>query len=296
MARTTLILLAATVACTPDYGMTSFAGPGEMPVTTTPETTVPEVTTSTTTTPTTPDDPAPEDDCDNTSDLIYVIDRSDEGLYLFDPLTGDFNYLFTLNCTMWGSPGSMAVARDGAAYVRYSDNTIYKVNLTSGTCSQTNYNAGFGSFGMGFATDSAGTWMDQLYIANSDDLAALDTGDWSLDLVGGMPSQSELTGNAAGELWAFLPLEEPAALIHIDQTNGDRLTRLELSNFAEPTDIDAFAFATWGGDFYLFVRLYGMGNTTDVLKVDASGNMTTFAADTGMDVVGAGVSTCAPTE
>ena len=31
-------------------------------------------------------------------------------------------------------------------------------------------------------------------------------------------------------------------------------------------------------------------------KVDGSGNLTLFAADTGMDVVGAGVSTCAPTE
>jgi hypothetical protein len=39
-----------------------------------------------------------------------------------------------------------------------------------------------------------------------------------------------------------------------------------------------------------------MGNTTDLYRVDAAGNLTVAARDTGMDIVGAGVSTCAPTE
>lgn len=296
MARASLVLLLASVACNPDYGMSFYGETGELP----PEPSEPAVTvtTSDVTTSTVPEEtvPAPEDDCDHTSDLIYVIDRSDEGLYLFDPTTGNFHYLFTLDCTMWGTPGSMAVARDGQAYVRYSDNTIFRVDLTTQNCVQTGYDAGFGSFGMGFATDSAGTWMDQLYIANSDTLAALDTSGWGLSSVGDMPSQSELTGNAAGELWAFLPLESPASLVQIDHTTGLAVQQHSLNNFPNALDIDAFAFATWGGEFYLFVRVFGMGNTTDVYKVDANGNMSMYVPDSGMDVVGAGVSTCAPAE
>ncbi len=61
-----------------------------------------------------------------------------------------------------------------------------------------------------------------------------------------------------------------------------------------PGDIDTFAFATWSGDFYVFVREYGMGSSTDVIKVTRMGAMTTVLEDVGFDVVGAGVSTCAP--
>ena len=59
--------------------------------------------------------------------------------------------------------------------------------------------------------------------------------------------------------------------------------------------IDAFAFATWGGDFWVFIRTHGMGHSTDVYRVTSTGHTTRVAVDTGMDVVGAGVSTCAPT-
>jgi hypothetical protein len=149
---------------------------------------------------------------------------------------------------------------------------------------------------MGFATDDANTWHDALYIANSDQLAELDTGTWGLSDLGGMPSQSELTGNADGELWAFLPLENPAALVEIDKVSGGTMQQMSLPSFVDAADLDAFAFANWGGDFYLFVRTFGMGNTTDVYKVSATGDLTPMSMDTGMDIVGAGVSTCAPTE
>ena len=38
-----------------------------------------------------------------------------------------------------------------------------------------------------------------------------------------------------------------------------------------------------------------MGQTTDVYRVTATGSLTLVVPDSGMDVVGAGVSTCAPT-
>lgn len=239
----------------------------------------------------------PEDDCDSTSDLVYVIDRADEALYLFDPTDYSFDLLGELDCGIFaGSPGSMSVSRDGYAYVRYSDNTVYEVDLETMECVETVYDVDFGGFGMGYATNSGSTWRDQLYVANSNEVAVIDTNTWNLSVIGSLPSQSELTGNAAGELWAILPLESPAKLVQLNKTNGNIVDTIALSRMPNPTDIDTFAFATWGGDFWVFIRTYGMGSTTDVYQVTSDGVMTKVAEDTGMDVVGAGVSTCAPTE
>jgi hypothetical protein len=243
------------------------------------------------------DDPAPEDDCEGTSDEIYVVERDYDTVYTFDPETLSFTELGELDCSMWGSPNSMAVARDGVAYVRYSDNEVYEVDLGSLGCAATSYSdSSFGAFGMGFATDEAGGWRDQLYVANEDTVARLDTGDWRLSAFGDMESQSELTGNSAGELWAFLPLERPAALVQLDKESGEELDRRSLTGFPSAGDIDAFAFATWGGEFWLFVRTYGVGNSTDVYRVEEDGSLSLELERVGFDVVGAGVSTGAPSE
>jgi hypothetical protein len=246
------------------------------------------------------DDPAPEDDCEQTSDLIYVIDRDSETLHLFDPDTLALTRLGELDCSWYdGTPASMAITRDGYAYVRYSSNTVFEVDLATLSCAEAPYDAGssgFGSFGMGFATDSADTWRDQLYVANRSHVARLDTGTWRVTTLGALPSQAELTGTADGQLWAFLPLESPAALVELDKATGAELSRTRLSSFPNPGDIDTFAFAAWGGAHYLFVRTYGMGESTDVYEVDASGRMTQVVDRIGLNIVGAGVSTCAPTE
>lgn len=242
-------------------------------------------------------DPAPVDDCDDSSDLIYVLSRDDGRLYTFDPSTMDFTSLGRVDCGTSQSPGSMAVDRAGTAYVRYNDESVYSLDLTSMRCSATGYSdrrTGFGSFGMGYATDSATTWRDQLYVANDRSVGVLDPATWTLRELGRMPSQSELTGNADGELWAMLPLERIAELRQLDTTSGATLRTISLPGFPDPSSIDAFAFATWGGDFYLFVRSYGMGESTDVYRVTAAGAMTRVLDDVGFDVVGAGVSTCAP--
>jgi hypothetical protein len=245
----------------------------------------------------TPDEEEPpEDDCTETSDLIYVIDRGQERLMLFDPGTSDFTTLGELDCPSWGTPASMAVSRTGFVYVRYSDDVVYEVDLVDLSCESTTLSVptGFGSFGMGYATDDGDTWRDQLYVADADSLGRVSNSSWSLSLIGSMPSQSELTGNAAGELWAFLPLESPPALAQMDKDSGGVLDRINLSGFPNLGDIDTFAFAAWDGNFWLFVRTYGMGSSTDVYRVGDDGRLTTVRSDVGFDVVGAGVSTCAP--
>jgi len=243
------------------------------------------------------DDPPPVDDCDHASDLIYVIDRTDESLYLFDPTDLSFDFVGELDCGIFaGTPGSMSVTREGVAYVRYSDNTVYAVDLETMACTETSYSWDFGGFGMGYATHSDSTWHDRLYIANANQLATVDTSTWAVSVIGSLPSQSELTGNADGELWAILPLESPAKLVQINKTTASVMTTHALPGLPDPSGIDTFAFATWGGDFWVFVRSYGMGSSTNVYRVTGSGAMSLTVSGTGMDIVGAGVSTCAPTD
>ena len=134
-----------------------------------------------------------------------------------------------------------------------------------------------------------------LFLANSKKLAHLDLTTSSMSVVGNLPSQAELTGNADGELWAFLPLESPALLANLDKSDASIISSLKMPSFPNPYDIDTFAFATWDGDFYLFVRTYGMGSSTDVYHVTPAGDVTLLLEDSGLNVVGAGVSTCAPT-
>lgn len=299
MSRGILTVMFLT-GCTGEYGLDAYTGAPDAPMDTAePAIDAPdEATEPPATTPdTTPVPEPPADDCEGSSDLVYVIDRAEEALYLFDPTTLAFSKVGDLACPGWtGTPASMAVSRDGIAYVRYSDNVLYAVDLVDMHCVETGYSGNFGAFGMGFSTDGAGNWQDTLYIANDADLASMDLGNWGLSYVNKLASQAELTGNAAGELWAFLPLEKPAQLVHMDKAGGTPLEVLKLPNFPDPLNIDTFAFATWGGDFWLFVREYGMGNTTDVYRVTPSGQMTLVRQDSGRDVVGAGVSTCAPTQ
>jgi hypothetical protein len=253
--------------------------------------------------PTEPDpeveDPPAEDDCEDTSDLVYVIDKDSEDLYLFHPDSLSLERLGTLDCDYWSSPASMGVARDGLAYVRYADDQVHAVDLDTLECQNTSYRENqthFGSFGMGYSTNSADTWRDQLYVANEDRLARLDTESWEIENLGILPSQSELTGNADGELWGFLPLETPAELVRLGKVDGEILETIRMPGFPSPYDIDTFAFATWGGDFWLFVRTSGMGSSTDVYQVTPDGEMTMVRQNIGINVVGAGVSTCAPTD
>jgi len=55
----------------------------------------------------------------------------------------------------------------------------------------------------------------------------------------------------------------------------------------------AWAFAFWGGDFYIFLKR-DTDNSTNVWHLTAAGQVSKALNDTGRTIVGAGVSTCAP--
>lgn len=236
-------------------------------------------------------------ECSEKLRQIYVMDKG-KSLFRFDTDGPAFVEIGEVDCDEFldTTPGSMAVSRAGVAYVNYSNSELFEININDATCEPTGWTAGTGGFdrfGMGYVSHPI-SGQDVLYIANSDTLAVLDTSEWTIDEVGSLPSQSELTGNADGELWGFFPLESPPELVRLDTSDASALETYELP--ALPADLDTFAFSYWGGDFYVFYRIHGMGSSTEVFRYNVGTGLSAFMDDTGRNVIGAGVSTCAPTE
>jgi len=254
--------------------------------------------------------------CAEHAKYVYVID-SDDTLYRFDPRTADmsaFTLVGSVSCGATIGPNSMSVGRDGFAYALFGEydqifgtwtcDGLYRVNIETGAClNQTAFqcgSAGFSKFGMGFATLTAGGVEDRLYIANSDtaQLGTLDVVSGAAQALGSLPNQGgEFTGNANGELWGFFPYEDPPAVIQIDKANGASLDRYDLQQLPSLSGTiteAAWAFAFWGGDFYVFYQVNPPDTSTNVWKLDREAGLQLYIPNTGFRIVGAGVSTCAP--
>jgi hypothetical protein len=263
----------------------------------------------------TPDGWIPPDDCSEAAKLVYVLD-SDRTLYRFNPRIADpsaFERVGTVDCASGGDPNSMAVGRDGYAYALYGADDFWtgtyqcyavnRVDIDTAEClGPTPYacgTSGFQKFGMGFATDGPDTTDETLYVGNSIDgrLASLDVGSGVLQVLGELPeSGPEFTGNALGELWGFFPYLEPPQAVQLDKASGAALRSLDLSALpsAALADEAAWAWAFWGGSFYIFYQVTPPDSSTNVYKLDLDGTLTVYIRDTGLRIVGAGVSTCAP--
>jgi hypothetical protein len=107
----------------------------------------------------------------------------------------------------------------------------------------------------------------------------------------------ELTGTGDGRLFAFEGDTE-TYIREYDKSTGAILGTWPLPGLASP---GAFAFAYWGGDFYLFVsKTQDIEGPSLVLHLDfdeSDGNgvaLTTVVESAPISIVGAGVSTCAP--
>ena len=158
---------------------------------------------------------------------------------------------------------------------------------------------GFKKFGMGFATVSAASTEDRLFIGNSLDevLAVLDVDTGEVTVVGELPeSRGEFTGNKDGELWGFFPYESPPAVLYLDKNNASTIRRLDMSQLTPigAATSAAWAFAFWGGDFFLFYEVEPPDSSTNVYKLEPEGQFGIYIPNTGLRIVGAGVSTCAP--
>jgi hypothetical protein len=243
--------------------------------------------------------------CADGAELIYVVDDSNN-LLSFDPrkLPDDpFHLVGRMNCGP-GSPFSMGVDRSGIAWVVYSTGELYKVDITDARCQPSGFAAGSSgttTFGMGFVSDEAGSKTETLFIAGNDyvhELGSIDT-QRSVPVarhVGTVQAthelNAELTGTSEAKLYGFFPEpDEPAFVQEIDRKSGSALGPRWTLGSTGLGYVRAYAFAQWGGVFYIFVT------TTDstVRTVDRrTGTYRTVLEHVPYRITGAGVSTCAP--
>jgi hypothetical protein len=248
-----------------------------------------------------PDVARPNDCPDGAATLVYVVTEQNE-LYSFDPPSLAFTLIGGLACPSNGAtPWSMAVDRTGIAYSVFNDGNLFRIDTATAACAATPFvpgQLGFTTFGMGFvAAGDAST--ETLYVTESTfntyskGLATLDLQSWSLSMVGAYQPpipRAELTGTADGRLFAYYP-ELQGSGSHIAEIDRATAQVTAQDNLQTGGSQDAFAFAFWGGDFWVFTST---GGPSTVTRYRPSDNSETDLATMPSTIVGAGVSTCAP--
>jgi hypothetical protein len=248
-------------------------------------------------------------DCPSGNDLVFVASE-ERKLYSFDPKTATFTLLGLVDCAAGMYVNSMAIDRAGNAWINYGDGSLFKSPTQNPTCISTGYkanSAGVALFGMGFSAKTAGGSAETLYI---DDLSGgglgyIDMSSMTLlrfgPFAGDLANRDcELTGTADARLFGFFagsPYGDggTTSVTQIDPASEGAMKTWSLPTVDTGSD---WAFAFWGGDFYLFTADKYNSNDpfTTVTKLDPStGALTVMASNIGFRVVGAGVSTCAPT-
>jgi hypothetical protein len=236
---------------------------------------------------------------DAASTLVYVITESNN-LYSFYPPTASFSLLGTISCPAAGgaTPFSMAVDRQGIAYIVFNDGELFRVSTGTRACLSTGFapnQQGFSTtFGMGFSTNPGGTG-ETLFLAG-DGVPSLTTLDVKTFQIGPVLNFSltaaELTGTGGGGLFGFWDPSgntgPDSAIVQIDKATGQVTNSSTLAGVSQGT---GWAFAFWGGDFYTFTA---PGGSSVVTRYDPNAQTVTQVASTDEIIVGAGVSTCAP--
>ncbi len=241
---------------------------------------------------------AARNDCpDADSTFVYVVTSANE-LLSFYPPDVSFKVVGILKCPAKNgeTPYSMGVDRKGTAYVTYTDGELFKVSTKDASCTPTPFVAGqsdFPTFGMGFATKGLGPEED-LYIASTADtlLGKIDvTGTFGITKVGLFApplTSAELTGTGDGRLYAFYrPTDSTSAIAEIDKATAKVVASDPLPGVAQGS---AWAFAFWGGYFWLFTQ----PDQQRVTRYDPVTKKVTLVGGYVSPIVGAGVSTCAP--
>lgn len=235
--------------------------------------------------------PASQLDCSGEVKLIYVVTRSPKAIHRFDPEALTYTLLGNVQCPFSGEPESMAVDRQGVAWVRFSTGRMAKIPLDTFKCTEFAFQdappALLGRGGMGFVADDSGTG-ESLYATSDGALYHIDPTSMAVTSAVNQPGVAELTGTGDGKLYAYFALN--GVLARLDKTTGAQLQTYRTSALG-----GAFAVAQWGGDFYLF---HSSGQEVYVSTVTrfspATGESVEVIPNSGYDVIGAGSSTCAP--
>jgi hypothetical protein len=239
---------------------------------------------------------------DDLSSAIFLLGWQG-GFYRFEPQTGQVSLIAQLACP--GEIGnlafSMSVDRSGTAWALFSSGQLFNVDTVTGVCTATGYapnQAAFDLFGMGFVSDGPNTNDETLYVSHigyftppAKGLGSIDTQALTLapiaqyDLLA--QQNAEMTGTGDGRLYGFFQTVPTATIAEIEPSSAAIVSQSPVAGLPVGT---SYAFAFWGGDFWVFT-----GPQIRQFK-PSDQSVTLIVADTGFDIVGAGVSTCAPVE
>jgi len=237
--------------------------------------------------------PPPVDDPDDPNKLVYLVSNQN-GLYSFSPKTpgkAAYHLVGKLDCKAHGTPQSMAVDRNGSAWVFYDSRELFKVSILDATCKSTTYShpSFSGLLGMGFTAVAPGSTQERLYIVSPDfGLATIDMPGLGVSKLGKLNSTSELTGGGDGKLFRF-----EASAGRLSEIDKSTYASHPIHTFSNMWNVAAFAFARYAGKFYVFTS-----NDLEPSKTtewDPKTNTETVRdASIGFVVVGAGQSTLVP--
>lgn len=251
-------------------------------------------------------------ECAPGTDVIYVL-SDDAELWSYDPLTNNFAFVGGFQCNFEAGTFSMGVDRNGIAWVMFQSGDLYTIDVNNpNMCVDPGYvpgGNGFQLFGMAFVSESVENPCDRLYGntysggfgfqegPNFGTLGEMDPDALTMSAIGFTNYDgAELTGTGDGRLFEFAGVN-PAKLIELDKADASVIDILPLGTL-ELTN--AFAFAHFGGDFYMFTEndtaVASQVTHLDYDDDDMTGmqELEVVESDAPIRIVGAGVSTCVP--
>jgi hypothetical protein len=252
--------------------------------------------------------------CSDAAKLVYVL--SIEGdLYSFAPAAKTFTKIGPLNCQSGGKtfmPISMAVDRNAVAWVNMRDadpfstdpnDLMFKVDTKTAACTLSNIKGQMG--GMGFSLDKGTVDQETLFVIGAGStpvtggLNRVDFAKEQLVPVADLGEQVdlELTGTGDARLFGFLQSSPTLGLAEVDKTTAAFTNKVSLAQVQKPL-APMFAFSFWGGDFYFYTATsQSASKSTTVSRYRPSDKSmdASYMTNIGFHIVGAGVSTCAPT-
>lgn len=269
------------------------------------------------------DTPPDQSECGELGDFVYAVSSAYE-LLRFRPKTGEFELIGKIKCPTKGgdsTPFSMAVDRNGKAWVNYTGTDagqIFLVDTATAACEKSPFDRDFAvgknwkNYGMAFVSDGGGGGGEHLYLADATGFAVGNLGvDKGLARVNSETGKIEpigqwdnptivkrggldLSGRGDGKLFAFVVDGSAAGSPLVAEIGKDDAKILSTATQSSlPNQINAWAFAHWGGSLYLF-HASGAGANSKVSKYTPGGTTTVAVPNTKYRIVGAGVSTCAP--
>jgi hypothetical protein len=258
-----------------------------------------------------------DQNCPDSAKLVYLLDQDSTmtnfSLLSFQPNAKNISQsivtnLGPLSCTAALIPNSMSVDRKGIAWVEFvpSDDTItnqdalYNVDTNKATlpCTLTTYRTqSFGThYGMGFVANAASSGTETLFVATDNapnHLGTLDTTTLAIAAIGGLNGGPELSGTGDAHLWGFYPDPNTPRVSQIDKVTAMESTTSTYPIAQAMGMEDGYAFAFWGGDFWVFLKKVNETSSTLYHVNGANGMVDTWVMN-GHWIIGAGVSTCAP--